>query len=211
MLIAANLTVFNGELVLVLLIGDTSFGVAELKYTKNGYELIRHQNISDIQDIEKLREKILGTNEFYRILLCCDEADSQILKTLKDVFKAEAKKCIVLTEMYDKKYDGGSVIAEAKWILDNKETKFHVLPTCARICAIGYECGDAKHPVLAELHRAALPYEDSVIVPKSCFNYFVSFFVRCFNCEITVSAATSLNHVGGFELRSYSCHSKITD
>uniref|UniRef100_A0A914QIT3 Uncharacterized protein n=1 Tax=Panagrolaimus davidi TaxID=227884 RepID=A0A914QIT3_9BILA len=69
MLIAANISANFGEFVLVQLTADKFDNMVELKYTKAGYELVRHQSIHDMDEgDEELGEKILGTNELQKIV-----------------------------------------------------------------------------------------------------------------------------------------------
>uniref|UniRef100_A0A914QJG5 Uncharacterized protein n=1 Tax=Panagrolaimus davidi TaxID=227884 RepID=A0A914QJG5_9BILA len=173
-LVAVNISVKLGEFILVLLIAENYFEIVVLEYTKNGHEVLRHQRMNDMEvDADELRERILGETVFQKILFCSWKGDNQVENTLKNVLKAETKKFVMINLINGSKFIGDGLIEESKWILNKKYTKFHVLPTCARIYVIGFERGDEKLTPLYEKFSVALPYENSVIVPKSCFNYFL--------------------------------------
>uniref|UniRef100_A0AC34FTM7 Uncharacterized protein n=1 Tax=Panagrolaimus sp. ES5 TaxID=591445 RepID=A0AC34FTM7_9BILA len=179
-LAAANITINVGECVLVLMILKDTFQVCDLKFTNNGYKVLRNQSLIDIDEIEdddKLRRKILGKKKHDKILLCCDNLQNQIVATVKKVVKASSNKMTVISEMFSgEKFDGSGLVEQSKWILDNKYTKFHVIPTIsARIYGIGYECGETEYYFLTTEENAQLPYAESFHAPKTCFNHFMAY------------------------------------
>uniref|UniRef100_A0A914R0V9 Uncharacterized protein n=1 Tax=Panagrolaimus davidi TaxID=227884 RepID=A0A914R0V9_9BILA len=198
MLIAANISVNFGELVLVLLTSDKFVHIVELKYTKAGYELVRNQSIHVMDESdEELGEKILGTNELQKIVFCSDGPDKPLIKSLKNILKAESKKFIFVEDMGNKKYIGAGVIEESKWILNKKHTKFHVLPTTARPYIIGFECGKEEFSIFMEDDTVAIPYEKIVIASKSSLNHFIGYY----DLE-----KRKLCRLETFALGDYNCH-----
>uniref|UniRef100_A0A914NYU1 Uncharacterized protein n=1 Tax=Panagrolaimus davidi TaxID=227884 RepID=A0A914NYU1_9BILA len=151
--------------------------IIELKYTKAGYELVQNHSIHDMDESdEELGEKILGKNELQKIVFCSDKPDKPLIKTLKNILKAESKKFIFVDDTGNNKYTGAGVIEESKWIFNKKYTKFHVLPTTTRAYMIGFECGEEEFSIFMEDDTVALPFEKTVIQSKSSFNYFIGYF-----------------------------------
>uniref|UniRef100_A0AC35G0C0 Uncharacterized protein n=1 Tax=Panagrolaimus sp. PS1159 TaxID=55785 RepID=A0AC35G0C0_9BILA len=103
--------------------------------------------------------------EFVLVLLTADKFVNMV--ELKYTKAAESKKFIFVEDMGNFKYNGAGVIEESKWIFNKKYTKFHVLPTTARAYVIGFECGEEEFSKFMERNTVALPYEKTVIAPKS--------------------------------------------
>uniref|UniRef100_A0A914NZL4 Uncharacterized protein n=1 Tax=Panagrolaimus davidi TaxID=227884 RepID=A0A914NZL4_9BILA len=109
--------------------------VNELKFTPNGYKIIRNDEIDINQKYDEIREKILGSSNPKKIIGRNIGNRSPIKKFIKS-------KKLVLSNTNPDNYIDRFITETCKWILDKSCTKYHILPIYRReinVCSY-YNC-----------------------------------------------------------------------
>uniref|UniRef100_A0A914QJQ4 Uncharacterized protein n=1 Tax=Panagrolaimus davidi TaxID=227884 RepID=A0A914QJQ4_9BILA len=151
------------ETVLIVTNDSDQIRVNELKFTPNGYEIIRNDEIDISQKYDEIREKILGSSNPKKIIGSNIGDGISIKKFIKS-------KKLVLNNTNPDNYIDRFITETCKWILDKSCTKYHILPIYRReteVCSYYNSDADYFDLLLVFNKDDVLPCSKEVDFPRS--------------------------------------------
>uniref|UniRef100_A0A914PHS7 Uncharacterized protein n=1 Tax=Panagrolaimus davidi TaxID=227884 RepID=A0A914PHS7_9BILA len=162
---------FN-ETVLIVTNDSDQIHVNELKFTPNGYEIIRNDVIDISQKYDEIREKILGSSNPKKIIGSNIGDGISIKKFIKS-------KKLLLINTNPHNYIDKFIIETCKWILDKNCIKYHILPIYRRkteVCSYYNSDADYFDLLLDFDDDDVLPCSKEADFPRSVLGCTVSYF-----------------------------------
>uniref|UniRef100_A0A914QEG7 Uncharacterized protein n=1 Tax=Panagrolaimus davidi TaxID=227884 RepID=A0A914QEG7_9BILA len=159
------------ETVLIATNDTDQIHVNELKFTPNGYEIIRNDEIDINEKYDEIREKILGSSNPKKIIGSNTGDGISIKKFIKS-------KKLLLINTNPHNYTDKFIIETCKWILDKSCTKYHILPIYRRIINVcSYYNSDADYydTLLVFDKDDVLPCSKEVDFPRSVLGCTIMF------------------------------------
>uniref|UniRef100_A0AC35GIJ6 Uncharacterized protein n=1 Tax=Panagrolaimus sp. PS1159 TaxID=55785 RepID=A0AC35GIJ6_9BILA len=171
MLIAANLTLEIDEFLLMAIVSTKTMDVFELKFTDTGY-LITDKRMINIDREGNHRNTILGNCNPKKVIIMNLSANNSTMTSLKNVLKSRK---LISMERNRVENDERFCQEITNWILDKKQTKFYILPTCSRKYIITDKTDGTGTQLLAADNHESLPFLKSCIISRTTQHLSMSY------------------------------------
>lgn len=159
LLVASNFFAKIGDEILLITTRGNIYGIAHLKYTKNGYEYCQQKTISKAA---ATKENILGNLNPVKIIV----ADANALPTnqLQNLFRHN--NTVNLSVNQCQTAECQAIWAIMKWVRDNNEKNFHVSPIANKIYLITGRIGGCTCELFVVQLCEKLPIEKTIQVNR---------------------------------------------
>uniref|UniRef100_A0A914XVL3 Uncharacterized protein n=1 Tax=Panagrolaimus superbus TaxID=310955 RepID=A0A914XVL3_9BILA len=173
-LIAANYSSNLDDIVLIVMGAGENVVVSELRYTENGYKILRTDRFltnerQRLENPEAISQRIYSFCKPKKIILSSANFElSAPPKYLKAMLKLSNKLIVVDRQ----NFIDISIIETFKMFDDKSYVKFRILPICSREYHLGFKYGSKCHRKIVAEFGEALPFKKSVFVSKSCLEFY---------------------------------------
>uniref|UniRef100_A0AC35F8G1 Uncharacterized protein n=1 Tax=Panagrolaimus sp. PS1159 TaxID=55785 RepID=A0AC35F8G1_9BILA len=135
-----NISLKLQGIVLLVIAGENVAVVNEFKFTENGYENIRFDDVfinvkeNVKENLQSIRDKVYGSSKPQKILVVYKNGGKSTADFLrKNIIKSKN----VFTSDTDVRSSNDKFVIEwSKWLLDKSNTKYYVIPKCGKMFAL---------------------------------------------------------------------------
>uniref|UniRef100_A0AC35GZI1 Uncharacterized protein n=1 Tax=Panagrolaimus sp. PS1159 TaxID=55785 RepID=A0AC35GZI1_9BILA len=173
-LVTSNISLNVGDRIVEVLIDNDGYIVSELEYTDTGYVEREQRDCKPYKRMtaEKIRQRILGSNYFVKIICHANTPGFKPTKFLtKKVLNTVPLSKLMIMEEDLGKYNEAFVFETVKWMFDKSYVKFYVCQKSFRNYMIQFKYGDKYYPLILCKKHDIVPFNKVLTIPKSFLEF----------------------------------------